>query len=35
LVGPEKLDRINAAFFTVNSYVSVTLLAGVVAAFSI
>jgi 4-hydroxybenzoate polyprenyltransferase len=35
IVGPEKLDRINAAFFTINSYVSVTLLAGVAAAFSI
>jgi 4-hydroxybenzoate polyprenyltransferase len=35
LVGPERLDRINAAFFTINSYISVTLLAGVVAAFSI
>lgn len=35
MVGPEKLDRINAAFFTINSYVSVTLLAGVVVAFSI
>jgi 4-hydroxybenzoate polyprenyltransferase len=35
LVGPEKLDRINAAFYTINSYVSVTLLAGVAAAFSI
>jgi 4-hydroxybenzoate polyprenyltransferase len=33
LVAPEKFDRINAAFFTINSYVSVTLLAGVVAAF--
>jgi 4-hydroxybenzoate polyprenyltransferase len=33
LVGPENFDRINAAFFTINSYVSVTLLAGVVAAF--
>ncbi len=35
MVGPERLDRINAAFFTINSYVSVTLLAGVVAAFLI
>lgn len=35
MVGPEKLDRINAAFFTINSYVSVTLLAGVAAAVAL
>lgn len=32
LVGPDRMERLDKAFFTINSYVSVTLLSGVIAA---